>query len=49
MTANLNGHDNELLINSCANFGLDGFIGTVARTHNSSYPQAVYHASWTRK
>ena len=34
MTANLNGHDYELLINSCADFGLDGFVGTVARTHN---------------
>ena len=31
---NFFGHDNEHLINSCANFGLDGFDRAVARTHN---------------
>lgn len=34
MTANLNGHDNELIINSSANFGQTNFERTEARTHN---------------
>lgn len=34
MTANITRHDNELLTKSCADFGLDGFVGTVAHAAN---------------
>lgn len=31
---NLNGHGNELLISSCADFGLERFVGTVPHAAN---------------
>lgn len=37
MTTNLNGHNHELLIKSCANFWLDDFGRKEARTANSVF------------
>ena len=42
-------HDNELLITFSADFGLDGFVGTVARTHNIRLKEILKKGALTVK